>query len=469
MKTLEKYVLASFLTSFLLAFLVLTFVLTIGLMFQIVGYILSGLAMSLIGEFVLVSFPETLQWTVPLAILTASVLVFSRLSADSEVSAMRACGVNLYSIMKWPVVFGFACSLLGAWVNNEVVPRGHTVRRNLKAKVSVGNGIDVLRPGIWITDFPKVKIYFTGREGRWIKDLTVIDETSRCVRTIKASSALVTEEGRDVHLDLRDMTLSPIDEDRPGMLRMARYRHVMKDALKESGYTKKISDFRFFELLADIRARGAEIDAARDIPPGDAAAKKGKVFFEAWYAALRPGVWTEDFAQARLRFARRRDEWLEEVEIAEAADGKDGGRTIRAQRAHVVPRGHDIVFDLSGVTEAGVEQESLRYEFDNVLSSSLRERRGNLSKAKVALSHRFVLAAASLCFVLVGIPLGIRAQRRESTIGMALALGIALGYYLCVMLMESLQKHYAIHPEVLIWLPVLASLGLAVWFTRRNL
>ena len=41
MKTIERYVFGSFLSSFVLAFLVLSFVLTIGLMVQIVGYILS--------------------------------------------------------------------------------------------------------------------------------------------------------------------------------------------------------------------------------------------------------------------------------------------------------------------------------------------------------------------------------------------------------------------------------------------
>ncbi len=42
MKTIERYVFGSFLSSFLLAFLVLSFVLTIGLMVQIVGFILEG-------------------------------------------------------------------------------------------------------------------------------------------------------------------------------------------------------------------------------------------------------------------------------------------------------------------------------------------------------------------------------------------------------------------------------------------
>ena len=51
MKTLERYVFGSFLSSFVLAFLVLTFVLTVGLMVQIVGYILDGVPMSLVAEF----------------------------------------------------------------------------------------------------------------------------------------------------------------------------------------------------------------------------------------------------------------------------------------------------------------------------------------------------------------------------------------------------------------------------------
>ena len=99
----------------------------------------------------------------------------------------------------------------------------------------------------------------------------------------------------------------------------------------------------------------------------------------------------------------------------------------------------------------------------------MHDSRRKLSRLKVELSKRFVFAMASLCFVLVGIPLGIRSQRRESSIGMAYSLAIALGYYLVAMWMLNMQKHYAIHPEVLIWIPVAASLLLAGWFTKKNL
>lgn len=370
MKTIERYVFGSFLSSFVLAFLVLSFVMTVALLVQIVGLILDGVSPRLVGEFALVSFPETMQWTIPLSLLVSSVLVFSRLSADSEIAAMRACGINMASVMKWPVLFALGCSVLGAWVNNEIVPRGHEVRRNLKTKVSVDTAIDLLEPGMWNVDFPKVKIYFSRKEGNWLYDLLVMDYTNpRVDRTIHASSALVVGEGRDVKLDLRGMTVDPLDETHPGMMSVNRYLYVVKDALKEAKYTKKGKDLRFRELVAKIR----EMDRSA----GEAKA--------------------------------------------------DGGSGIR------------------------------------------RELRRSASKLKVELSKRFVFAMASLCFVLVGVPLGIRAQRRESTVGMAVSLAIALGYYLVMMLMLSMQKSYAIHPEYLIWLPVLTCFALAAVFIRKHL
>ncbi len=378
-KTIEKYVFKSFLTSFALAFLVLSFVLTIGLMVQIVSFILDGVSIAFVWDFASVCLPETMQWTIPLALLVSSVLVFSRLSADSEIAAMRACGVNLVSVMKWPMMFGFACALFGAWINNEIVPREHEVRRSLKSKVSVDTGLELLEPGLWIDDFPKVKLYFGAKEGNWLRDLVVFDYSdSRIERTITAAKALVESEGRDINLDLYNMTVDPIDAEHPGMARIARYQYTVKDALADTKYTKKGKDMRFRELVEKLEE-------------------------------------TKN---------------LNERAIAHAE--KDG---------EVAP--------------------------DEVKKIKRNLKRAR-SKLKVELSKRFVFAAASFCFIMIGVPLGIRAQRKESTIGMAISLAVAIGYYLLVMLMISLQMSYAIHPEILIWTPVALTLALAAKFISKN-
>lgn len=386
MKTLERYVFGAFLSSFFLAFLVLSFVLTVGLMVQIVRYMLQGIPVDLVGRFAFVSFPETLQWTIPLALLVASVLVFSRLSADSEIAAMRACGVNLLTVMRAPLLFALFCTVMGLFVNNEIVPRGHQIRRDLARRISVGAGLELLEPGRVIDDFPKVKIYFEEKEGNWLRDLIVLDFSNpRIDRMITASKALVTSEGRDVVLDLHGMTVDPLDENNPGMARATRFQYRVKDALKDRTYKRREKDFRFFEILSEIRLAKADV---RD---------------------------PQAAAERRAREGRAKGAVAKELKLVK--------KSLKSQLSN------------------------LRTEFQK----------------------RLVFAFASICFVLVGVPLGIRAQRRESSIGIAIALVTALGYYLVVILMTSLEKNYAVRPDLLIWLPVVLCAALASYLIPKNL
>ena len=371
MKTLQRYVFGSFLTSFFLAFLVLSFVLTIGLMVQIVSYILSGVPMELVGRFALVCFPETMQWTIPLALLVSSVLVFSRLSADSEIAAMRACGVNLLSVMRWPLVFAASMTILGLFINNEIVPRGHEIRRSLAKRITVGSGLELLEPGRVIDDFPKMKIYFSSREGNWLHNLIVLDQSNpKFDREITAKKALISSEGRDLCLDLYNLTVDPMDEDHPGMARATRYQHRIENVLKSGKYRRKEKDFRFFEMMSAISCA------------------------------------------------------------------------------------KDSVKKATGTSRKGSEKYfAKRY----------------LSDIQTEFQKRWVFAFASICFVLVGAPLGIRAQRKESSIGMAISLGVALSYYMVIILMSSLSKNFRAQPEFLIWIPVLVCMLLASYLVPKNL
>lgn len=385
MKIIERYVFGAFLSSFVLAFLVLSFVLTIGLLVQIIGYIMDGVPMSLVAEFCMVSLPETLQWSMPLALLVSSILVFSRMSVDSEISAMRACGINLLTVMKWPLVFGLVCTLLGFWVNNEIVPRGHEIRRTLKTKVSVRTGLSLLEPGRIIEDFPKVKLYFDRKEGNWLHDLVVLDYSNpKFDRVITATKALVTQRGTDIDFELYQMTVDPVDEKHRTMARANRFVYTMKDVIKESTYEKRPKDFRFLEMLRQIRAL-------------------------------------------------------------------ESGKGREAKFAHIDLR--------------TIKDERMRRYIEELRDEAPRE----LSVHKVELNKRFVFAMASLCFVLVGIPLGIRSQRKESSIGMAISLAVSLGYYVVVILMLSCEEAYAIHPEFLIWIPVAVCLAFAARLIRKHL
>ncbi len=410
MKNLERYVFGSFLSSFFLAFLVLSFVLTIGLMVQIVSYILQGVPIDLVGRFALVSFPETMQWTVPLALLVSSILVFSRLSADSEIAAMRACGVNLLTVMRWPLAFALLCTLLSLFVNNEVVPRGHEVRRNLTRRLSVGAGLELLEPGRTINDFPKVQLYFRGRDetNNSLLNLEIVDyRDPKCTRTYKAEQAFVRQDGRDIVLDARNLSVDPVDPAHPQSLQAETFRWRVDDVLKDGEYKRKEKDFRFFEMLREIDARKR---AVKETSAATATKDSKDLSAEAPAAATN----------------------ATQVASSEEVERDHKGRKKRK----FTPR------------EAA---------------------RRALSDIRTEFMKRWVFAFASICFVLVGVPLGIRAQRKESSVGMGIALVTALAYYLVVILMTSLSKNYHVHPEILIWLPVGLCVLLSAWLIPKNL
>lgn len=363
MKIIERYVLQSFLSAFFLSWLVLSFVLTIGLLVKITQYIIEGLPAHSIGLFMLVGFPGTLTLTVPIALLVSALLVFSRLSADSEIAAMRACGINLMRIMKWPILVGVACAALGIYVNNEIVPRSHEVGRNMRSLISVEVGLDLLEPGRMIDDFPDLKIYFQRKEGNWLHDLLIFDSRdSQGTREIRAEKALVSTNGSDVVLDMYKVRVDPIEVGRPGVAVADRFQHVIPEAMRRRSYMRKEKDFRYWELhqaIKDIRA--------------------------------------------------------------------------------------------------------------NVRGYTRDMRRLLLSVHRTEYHTRFVYAFASICFVMIGVPLGIKTHRKESTIGMAVSLVVSMVFYLFVILAQSLDKTYLAAPYILVWIPVAACGALAAYLIPRNL
>ena len=401
MKNLERYVFGAFLSSFFLAFLVLSFVLTIGVMVQIVSYILQGVPIDLVGRFALVSFPETMQWTVPLSLLVSSILVFSRLSADSEIAAMRACGVNLLTVMRWPLAFAFLCTCVCLFVNNEIVPRGHEVRRNLQVQVAKDAGLDVLEPGRTISDFKDVQLYFRehGESSNSLFDVVIDDNRNpKSPRFIKAKQAFVRQDGRNLVLDARDISMYPAASNHLQTVQADSFSWNLNDVLKDGEYKRKEKDFRFFEMLREIDVRKRAVaEAAKN--PKEAVEAKAKA-----------------------------DEG--------AAKRKAGRKHKKAKEKKYSPR---------------------------------KAARRALSDIRTEFMKRWVFAFASICFVLVGVPLGIRAQRKESSVGMGIALLTALVYYLVVILMTSLSKNYHVHPEILIWLPVGLCVLLAGWLIPKNL
>lgn len=77
----------------------------------------------------------------------------------------------------------------------------------------------------------------------------------------------------------------------------------------------------------------------------------------------------------------------------------------------------------------------------------------NLSVTKTEVSKRYSFSLACITFALIGIPLAITAQRRETTIGFVLSLVTAVVYITLIMVADSLNEKRSLYPHLLMWLP----------------
>lgn len=97
-----------------------------------------------VGQLILFSIPGTLKLTLPMATTLAAALGMSRLSRESEVTAMRAAGISVRRILLPILLFGGLVSLLSFFLAESVVPRSEVkFNDTLRRIFSSGEGIGV--------------------------------------------------------------------------------------------------------------------------------------------------------------------------------------------------------------------------------------------------------------------------------------------------------------------------------------
>lgn len=168
---LGRYVLSEVRGPLALGFLVYTFILLIRFLFQSAEMIIRrGLAVSVVLKLLLVSLPNIVVLTLPMSLLFGILIAAGRLSSDSELIAMRSCGVSLLALYRPILLLSGAATLLNLALMVYALPWGNHSLQQLRLDIMTQTMSQQVEPRVFYEEWVGKTIYVfetRNRGKRW--------------------------------------------------------------------------------------------------------------------------------------------------------------------------------------------------------------------------------------------------------------------------------------------------------------
>ncbi|HUF63277.1 MAG TPA: LptF/LptG family permease [Verrucomicrobiales bacterium] len=216
MRILDRYIGLQVFAGSVFAVISLTLVFGLGHVFKtILPRLVDGsLPLELVLRSVLIIIPFSLAYTVPWGLLSAVLLVFGRMSADSEFVAFRMAGLSMKRICAPVFLLAMMATGLCLWLNLDVSPRA---KDSLKRVLRQSDVTALFREGEVLSEVPGKLIYVGKSQGRTFRDVEILELQDRG-SNVPASYVFAgemeiesrPEEGlivlpmRDVQMELKD-------------------------------------------------------------------------------------------------------------------------------------------------------------------------------------------------------------------------------------------------------------------------
>lgn len=159
-KVLDRYIFEELLPPFFLSMFIITLVLFIQKMFRLAELVISkGVEVTATLKLLVFILPGFLVITIPMSALVASITAFSRLSSDSEITAMKTSRVSLYRMLRPVAVFAFLAFCATSLTSLVLLPAANTALKAhlfnmVKSQAMVG-----IEAGVFSSAFDGMVIY----------------------------------------------------------------------------------------------------------------------------------------------------------------------------------------------------------------------------------------------------------------------------------------------------------------------
>ena len=160
MRILTRYILREVTAHALIGAAIFTFVLFTRDLGHILELVVRASApLPSVAEIFSFTVPLALTYTLPMSVLVGILIGLSRLAADSEITAMRASGMGVWSFLRVLSIFVLAAWMLALFNGVYVAPRSQAALGHLEDRLKGSQVSFEIHPRVFYEGFPKIVLY----------------------------------------------------------------------------------------------------------------------------------------------------------------------------------------------------------------------------------------------------------------------------------------------------------------------
>ena len=222
MRILTRYILSEVLSHAAIGGAIFTFVLFIRYLPHLLEMIVRNSAsLGSVLEIVLLTLPDMFTVTIPMAVLVGILLGLSRLAADSEITAMRASGIGVWSFVRVVGMIAVAGWAISLWNSMVLAPRSAAAMIHLENSLANAQASYEVQPRVFYEDFRNYVLYVqdvragsgaANWRGIFLADVT--DANAPKITTADRAT-VVNGSNQTMTMRLRDGTESQTVADQP--------------------------------------------------------------------------------------------------------------------------------------------------------------------------------------------------------------------------------------------------------------
>lgn len=177
----------------------------IGTLFDLVRRVTdAGLPLQIAVQVLMLKMPEFVSYALPMSTLLAALMTYSRLSSDSELIALRSCGVSVYRMVIPAIILSLMVTGMSFLFNEMVVPAANyqassTLEKALKEEKPSFKENNIFYPEygeIQQPDGSKIRglkrlFYANQFDGERMKGLTILDWSQQNLNQIVTAESAI--------------------------------------------------------------------------------------------------------------------------------------------------------------------------------------------------------------------------------------------------------------------------------------